>query len=814
MEIFDGLSQDVRSGLRVLRRSPAFAATALFILIVTIAATTLIFGVIDALLLKPLPYPGAEQLFSISASSPSRGLTGVAVSFTKLTRIQQQSHSFESVGAYLPITASVSIYGKAEQVIAARATANFFRVLRFEPAIGRSFTSQEDQEGGNDVAVLSNGFWQSHFAGDRSVVGKSLSIDGRSVLVVGILPQSFRFPFQQPEPAIWFPRVFEYPAVGRTRVYSGAGYLSVVARLRSDIRPAKAQAETDAINTSYSQDNPGFADGTGQILQLSSLKESLVGPVRPSLLVLFAAVVFLLLIGCVNIASLLIARANARQRDIAIRGALGASWLRLTRQLLTESLVLSLLGGAGGVLLALAAGRLLRLLPDGTLPGVNGVDLNLSVLSFIFGVCVAAGIGFGLLPTVQLAHENLHETLKEGGRGSTGSRRGARSRGILIVAEVGVAVVLAIGAGILLRSLARLVHVPPGVRAAKVATFSIALPDPRYHQPERQSEFYRQLVERVQTIPGVESAATVTFLPFTGAGRFVYFCPQGVACQGLSKDPLIAMQQITPDYFRAMGIPLLKGRMFDQHDIAGVRPVVIISQMTADKFFNHLDPIGKTLANSRDMIPMEIVGVVGDVRFNGLNAPYFQQMYLPEAQNPAAAMSLIVRSRLDLEALTTSVRHELAKLDPDLPLANVSSMDDVIASSIAQPRLTAEVVASFAGLALLLASVGVYGTLAYSVAQRRQEMGVRMVLGATPIDITKLIVGQGMRLVAAGIGIGLVSSLVLTRLIESLLFGVSAHDPLTLCTAVLVLTVVTLFACYLPARKAARLDPLLVLRSE
>ncbi len=806
--------QDVRYGLGTLRRSPAFAATALIILALTIAASTTIFSIIDAVLLKPLPYRQSEHLFSISSSSPARSLNGIPVSFTKLSQVQEQSHSFEAVGAYLPITASILLNGRPEQVVAARATEGFFSLLGVTPTMGRSFLHEEDQEGGADVALITDAFWQSHFGADRGIIGRSLSIDGRSVTVVGILPRNFRFPFQQPEPALWFPRVFDYPTVGRVKIHSGAGYLSVVARMKQSIPVASAQADLDAINDSYDHDNPGFADGTGQVLQLTPLKESLVGPLRPSLMVLLTAVAFLLLIGCVNIAGLLVARATVRERDIAIRGALGASRLRLIRQLLTESLVLSLLGGIIGVLLALAAGRLLRLLPDGTLPGVDGVHLSGSVLGFAFALCVGSGIGFGLLPSLQLADKNLQEKLKEGGRGSTGGHRGGRSRSVLVIAEVAVAVVLVTGAGILLRSFARLMRVQSGVSASHVMTFPLVLPDRRYHQPEQQAEFYRLLVERVQAIGGVQSAGAVSFLPLTGTGRFVYFCPQGFACQGLGKDPLIALEQATPDYFRSMGIPLMHGRMFDQHDIAGVKPVVIISQFTADHFFAHQDPVGKTLANSRDMIPLEIVGVVADVRFNGLNAPYYQQMYLPEAQNPSASMTLVVRSTLDPESVAASVRGEVAKLDPDLPLSNIQTMEDVIASSVVQPRLTAQITAWFAALALLLASIGVYGTLAYSVAQRRQEMGVRLVLGAKPVDIVKIVVGQGMRLVLAGMVIGFTGSLVLTRLMESVLFETSTHDPFTFAGVVILLITVTLLACYIPARRASRADPLLVLRSE
>lgn len=807
------LWQDVRYGLRILFRSPGFTTVAVLTLALGIGANTAMFSIIDAVLLNPLPYKGSERLVAIQTENQQQGITAAPVSYTKVLRVQEQSHTIESVGAYLPINVTLTGSGTPEQINSAIATANLFDVLGTALAQGRGFLPQEDQPGGANVAIVTDAFWRSHLEGAPDVVGKSISLDGRSVTIVGVLPRNFRFPFRQPAPDLWQPRAFENPGLDPLRVRTGASYLIAYARLRAGATIESAQSDLNTINTVYAHDFPGYVD-SNFTLTVSPLKETLVGPLKISLLVLLAAVGFVLLIGCANIASLLLARATARRKEIAVRQALGAAPLRLARQLLTESLVLSAVGGFVGVLMAAGTGSLLRRLPVGTLPRAEDVHPDATVLCFSLVVCVVTGIAFGFVPALQMSQRNFSDTLNEGGRGSSTGRKGGRSRAALVVAQVAVALVLVTGAGVLVKSFANLMRVDPGLDPNNVMTFSLTLPVTRYPEPARQAEFYRRLVESVKSLPGVQSAGVVNFLPLIGATRFVFFCPEGTVCQGIGKDPIIALRQVTPDYLKTMRIPLLRGRQFDDHDNDGAKPVVIINQWTANHFFPNQDPIGKHLMQSREKITREIVGVVGNVPFNGLNAPNFQEMYLPHAQSPFAAMTLAVRSQSDPQSLLEAVRRLTLEIDADVPFSDVASMASVISASTAQPRLTTQLTGFFAALALLLTAVGIYGVLAYSVAQRRHEMGIRMALGARAADILTLVVGQGMRLVLVGLAVGFVASLALTRLIASLLFATSVRDPFTLSTAILLLAGVAALACYIPARRASRVDPVIVLRYE
>jgi putative ABC transport system permease protein len=806
--------QDVRFGARLLHKNIGFTMVAVLTLALAIGANTAIFSVINAVLLRPLPYKDADQLIAITTSNVQKGIKGLAVSFTKVTRVKEQTRTLQGIVASLAVNASFSNRGTPEQLPAALSTANLFEVFGVVPSLGRTFLPEEDSEGGADVAIISDGFWHSHFGGAPDIIGHTLSLDGKSVTVVGVLPASFRFPFQQPEPAIWFPRVFDNPALNPERIRTGASYLAVYARLRPRESLARCQAELEAINSTYKKDFPGYVDATNYSLQAASLKESLVGPSRASLLVLLAAVGFVLLIGCTNIASMLLARSTTRQREIAIRQALGASRGRLMRQLLTESVLLSALGGILGIALGGACLSLLRLLPPGTIPRANEISLDGRVLIFSIFLCVLTGIAFGLAPSMLASRGDLHVTLKEGGRSGNEGRKNRSSRAALVVVEVAVAVVLVTSAGLLMKSFGKLMQVNPGFDSSQVMTFTMTLPQGRYPQPPQQAEFYRRLVESVQSLPGVQSAGVSSFLPLAGALRYVYFCPEGIVCQGIGKDPIIAIRQITPDYLKTMRIPLLRGRVFNDRDIAGVNPVVIVNDTVAKTHFPNQEPIGKHLANSRDMIQMEIVGVVGDVKFTGLDTPYIPEMYLPQAQNPFATMNLVVRSSSSPQALVAAVRQKVADLDPSLPFTQISSMSDVLSASVAQPRLTAQFTGFFAALALLLMAVGIYGVLAYSVTQRTRELGIRMALGASRGEILKMVVGQGMRLVVSGLAIGLVVSLIATRLLATLLFGTGARDPLTFAAVILLLMAVTLLAAYIAARRASMVDPIIALRYE
>lgn len=808
------LWQDLKFAVRMLKKNPGFAAVAMLTLALGIGANTAIFSVVQAVLLRPLPYVDSGNLISITQTDRGTGTTGVPVSFTKLSAILEQSKSLESVAAFYGYTPSLVSGREPELLNAARVSNEFFHVLAITPAHGRSFLSEEEAPGGGEVAIISDAFWHNRFAADPEMVGKTLSLDGRSLVVVGILPAEFHFPLQFPEPDVWLPRVSEPNFLTPLQVRSGAGYLNVIARLQSSETISRARAELAAINARYKQQFGGYADATKYALSATSLEESLVGPLRASLLVLLAAVGFVLLIACANVANLLLARAISRDREMGIRKALGASRARLVRQLLSESVLLALSGGILGVALAGIMMPALRALSPGAVPRLAEARIDARVLLFSLALCALTGLLFGLAPSLQAAGRELQETMKEGGRASSAGNKSGKLRFILVIAEIGMALVLVTSAGLLVDSFARLMNVNPGFSPKNLMTFPLTLPAAHYPQPQQQEAFYRQLLDRVRTIPGVQSAGATSYMPLSGASRFGFFCPEGRACLGTGRDPIIAQRQVTDGYFETVKTPLLRGRVFNEKDVANGQPVVIVNETTGARYWPGQDPIGKHIANSRDQIQREIVGVVADTKFGGLSAANTEEMYLPMAQAPWPTMTVLVRSSMSALPLITAVREKIAESDRNLPVAGIASMDEVIAGSIVQSRIIMQFVGAFATFALLLAAVGTYGVMAYSVTMRRQEMGIRAALGARPTDILRLVVGQGMRMAGIGVAIGVVISLAVTRLLATLLFGVRATDPLVFSAAALVLVGTALLACYLPARRATRIDPIVVLRYE
>ena len=808
------LWQDTKFGLRVLKQNPAFTAVAVLTLALGVGANTAIFSVMNAVLLRPLSYPDPERLIAINGVNPPDRTNPISVSFTKFTQIKEQSQSLETIAAYYSFNASLSTKHEAELVAAARVSSDFFPTLGAKPSRGRSFLPQEDQPGGADVVIISNGFWQSHFGADPELIGKSMTIDGRSVTVIGILPASFRFPIVFPEPQVWFPRVFETTLLTPELVHSGAGYLSLIARMRRGETLPRVRAELETINSHYKQEFGSYADAAKLALSTLPLEESVVGPLRPSLLVLLAAVSFVLLIACANVASMLLVKATARQKEIAIRKALGATRTQLVRQLLTESFVLSLGGGMLGVALASALIPLSRSITPGTVPRLDQTQVDLPVLLFSLGLCGVTALAFGLFPALQISGWNPHDALKEGGRGSSDGAGRSRLRAVLVVGEVAMALVLMTGAGLLTMSFVRTLAVNPGFESRNVMTFPITLPAGRYSQAEQQTGFYHRLVEQVSALPAVEAAALTTYLPLSGAFRMVFFCPEGLACQGLGKDPLVAVRDVTPAYFQAINTPLISGRVFTDQDSATSQPVVIVNQAVANHYWPNQNPLGKHLANSRDQIQRVVVGVVANLKFNTLTSPIVDEMYLPLPQNPRTTATLIVRSQSDPQSLVTAVRQQLRRIDSSLAIAGIQSLDEVVASSVAQPRLVLQFVTVFAGLALLLSAIGIYAVLAYTVSRRKRELGIRMALGAQRWQILILVLRNGMALTLVGVACGVATSLALTRLLAGLLFDIRATDPLAFSAAAFLLTTTALLACYLPARKASRMDPIVVLRSD
>jgi putative ABC transport system permease protein len=798
----------------MLRKNAGFTLVAVLTLALGIGANSAIFSVVHAVLLQPLPYQNPSQLLLLSGLNRQNGATGVSMSYTKFVQIREQTHTLEPPAAFYVATFSLLTGREPEAVSGIRISRNLFSVLGVSPVLGRDFRPEEEIPGVDDVAIISGGFWHSHFGSDPSALGRTMSIDGHSVTIVGILPPKFHFPLQFPEPDIWIPGISDPAFLSPEQVRSGAGYLNLVARLRSGESLASAKVELDTIDERYQNQFHGFVDSGKIGISAQPLAESLVGPLRAGFGVLLAAVGFILLIACANVANLLLARATSRQREMALRKALGASGARLIRQLLSESLLLSLFGGAIGVLLAAALLPALRSFSPGSVPRLGETRLDVSVLIFSLLLSVATGILFGLVPALQASAGNLHETLKEGGRGSAEGGHRGKVRNLLVVAEMAVALVLMSGAGLLLQSFSRLMNVNPGFSPDGVMTFHVTLPQGHYGQPEAQKHFYREFYERVKAIPGVESAGFTSYLPLSGAVRYVYFCPEGMVCQGIGKDPLIALRQVTPGYFDTMRTPLLKGRVFTERDLDSSAPIAVVNQTVVDRFWPGQDPIGKHIANSRDMIQREVVGVVADVKFNTLDAANSEEMYFPMEQVPASFATLIVRSQSNPESLVRAVGAKLAELDSTLPLSNIASLDTVVAQSVAQPRILSEFVGVFAAFALALSAIGIYGVMAYSVAARSQEMGIRMSLGANPKDILKLVVRQGMSLALIGVGIGLVASLALTRLIHALLFNTSASNPLAFAAAAIALTATAAAACYIPARRATKVDPMVVLRYE
>jgi putative ABC transport system permease protein len=802
------LWQDLRYGARMLLKKTGFTLIAVFTLSLGIGANTAIFSVVNSVLLRPLPYPNSERLMTIWEDHRERnGPVNEWTSPPGFEDWRDQAKSFDHVVALQDWQPTLTGQGDPEQLVGAQVSHDTFATLGVTPALGRSFRPEEDQRGVESVVILSHGLWRRRFGADPSLVGKKISLNGESRVVIGVMPAGFNFPIIAGAD-IWRPI---QPALN-PRCQRGCITVRVMARLKPGAAEAQARAELNSIAARIEQQFPDTNTKVGATLV--PLHEFLVGPVKTRMMALLVAVGFVLLIACANVANLLLARSATREKEIAIRASLGAGRWRIARQLLSESLLLASIGGAAGLLLAYGLVNLLvSFSPQGT-PRLDEIGMDRLVLGYTVAVTVLTGLLFGSAPVWQLFKADLNLSLRDSGKGLQGARSGRRVLSALVVAETALALTLLVGAGLLIRSFVRLQRVDPGFNPRNVLTAVVTLPPAVYPERNQIAPFFSQLLERVRTLPGVQSAAAVSSLPLAGADSDADFVIEGRPAPQPDQRPVAWYSSVSSDYFRTMGMRLIAGREFTERDNENSPNVVIISQAMARRHFPNEDPIGKRIGNGRPDGWREIVGITADVKHFGLTQDARVSMFFPDRQRPSRQMFIVARTAADPLSLSSALRGAVAAMDKNLAVSNISAMEEVTSQSIGQERFTLLLLGLFSALALLLAVAGIYGVMSYAVAQRTHEIGVRVALGAQTRDVLRLVVSQGMVLVLAGVGIGLASSLALTGLIRGLLFGVSATDPITFVAISVLLSVVALPACYLPARRATKVDPMVALRSE
>jgi predicted permease len=813
--ILETLLQDIRYGARVLAKHRGFTAVAVLTLALGIGANTAIFSVVNELLLRPLPFHDAERLVMLWEVTPE-GRHQNTTSRANFRGWREQSTAFEGMAAFSDQRLSLTGDGDPEEVSVQFATPELFQVLGVEPILGRGMTPEDARPGAPDVAVLSYGIWQRRFGGDPQVVGKPITLNGTPYTVVGVLPTDFQWHIRKRSGTVRPAEIWTVLTMPTEGPGVHGRFLSVVARLKPDASLEQAEAEMKTIAARLEQEALQYNKGYGA--EVIPLREQFVGNVRPALLILLGAVGFVLLIACANVANLMLSRAAAREKEIALRTALGAHRLRIVRQLLTESLLLALLGSLLGLGLAWWGIRALVAISPRDLVNLQGVGINLTVLVWTLAVSLVTGIIFGLAPALEATHLNLNDALKEGGKGAGGqSSRSRRLRSALVIAEVALALVLLASAGLLVKSFARLQKIDTGFNTENVLTMVVRLPDGKYKEDQQVVAFFRQATERTGALPGVRAVGLVNFLPlYGGLGSATGFTIEGRPAPPPGEEPSTNVRVSDSDYFSAMGIPLLRGRTFTDFEASEARHVVLISESLAQQHFAAEDPIGKRI--SVEMFdkptPTEIIGIVGDVRYDSLTDKAEPTVYFPHPELTYSFMTLVIRTTGDPAAMAPAVRRELRAIDPDQPVSDVRTMNQVMADTVGRARFNTLLFGLFAGLATLLAAVGIFGVMNYSVTLRTREIGIRMALGAQPGQVLMLILKQGLRLTLIGIGIGLAGALTLTRVMSGLLFGVDATDPATFAAIVLLLAVVSLIACYLPARRATRVDPLIGLRYE
>ncbi len=813
--LMETLLQDLRYGVRMLTQKPAFTSIIVIALAIGIGATTAIFSVVNSVLLRPLSFNTPDKILMVWNTVEKEDQ--FAVSYPDFMDWQQRNQSFEQLAAYSSRDFTMTGMGEPVRLHGVMVTGDLFPILGIQPKIGRLFLPEEDKPGAR-AAVLSHRMWQQHFAADSNVRDKSITLNGQSYSIVGVMPQGFQFPIQN-EPAIDFWTTTSSMQEGAVplSVQRGNHAIEVIGRLKDGATLEQAQADMSAIagvlGSQYPDTNSQFG------ARVVPLQDELVKEIRPALLILFGAVGCVLLIACVNVANLLLVRATTRQKEVAIRTALGATRLRVIRQLLTESILLSLLGGVLGLLLAMWGIDLLVSIAPG-LPRAGEISIDAKVLGFTALVTLATGLFFGIVPALQVSRTDLTQTLKEGGRTSGAGAHHNRVRSALVVLEVAIALMLLVGAGLFINSFLRLQRVNPGFDTNNALSFRIGLPDTRYPQAQQKTDFYRQLASRIESLPGIKSVAYTSALPLSGQGGGVGFSIEGEPnASGLPFPYDSDYRAVSPGYFTTMGIQLINGRDFDERDELISNPVVIINETLAKRYFANQSPLGKRINPSfgiddRGILMREIVGVVSNFKHSSLSAETQPELYIAYKQNPRSTMTVVVRAGSDPNNLVAAIREEAHSLDSDLPIFNVRTFDQYLSASVAQPRFNTLLLGVFAALALILTVVGLYGVTSYSVTQRSHEIGVRMALGATSGNVLSLIIRQGLSLTLTGVALGLAGAFAFTRVAESLLFGVTATDPFTFIAVSVLLIGVSLVACAVPARRATKVDPMIALRYE
>jgi predicted permease len=817
------LLQDLKYGLRVHAKTAGFTLVAVFTLALGIGATTAVFSVVNAIMLKPLAYADSERIvipWCLAPAGLNLGYNEIPWGLRSFQRMAQDSKTFQSLGAFKSDSFNLTGGGDPALLQGVRASAGFFPSLGVAPTLGRTFTAEEDRPGHEHEVVLSHQLWRDRFGGDPAVLGTAVDLNGDPYTVIGVMPSGFAFPRGEEMPGSFdFPRETQLwvpLALAVAPRPNEPDELAVIGRLRAGVTTVQAQ---EAMNVFSTRMESEFPDGKGWFnSRVTPLAQQVVGDIRSPLLLMLGAVGVVLLIAFSNVANLLLARSLGRRTEFTLRAALGAGQGRLMRQLLTESLLLAAAGGLVGILLAEAGVYFVKIFGPSNIPRLREVGLDLKVFAFVLGLALISGILFGLAPAIGATRENLAESLKEGGQRPGGSSTGPKIRNALLVSEVALALVLVVASGLLVRTFLRLLRVDPGFNAARVLTFELSLPSSKYRETDRIVALYQRGLQRFRSIPGVQSAGIVETVPLDGATEgSVIRIPDHPAAN--AKESPFANYNITsPGYFSAVGTPVLRGRDFLETDTADSMPVAVINNAMAKKFWRGEDPIGKQVGLGSPEFPaMTIVGIAADVKHLSLREDPGPEMYVPYTQKPYPSMLIMhvaLRTKTDPTSVTRSVREVARLLDPDVPVAKLTALTTLVDNSMAGPRFSMLLLAAFGALALLLATIGMYGVISYSVTQRTREIGIRMALGAQRRNVFGMVLGQGARLTALGLAIGLVTALGVTRTMASALYGVQTTDPLTFAVVSLLLVGVALLACYLPARRATRVDPLIALRYE